>query len=83
VLRAPVASNAHMPARSNLTATRQALLLRRQQRQHPSELRPVIYLDWSGVSLGAESTPYVEKAVELQDSNMALYLIYAINCKSQ
>lgn len=29
VLRTPVASNAHMPARSNLTATRQTLLLQR------------------------------------------------------
>jgi hypothetical protein len=34
------------------------------------------------VDLGAKSTPYAEKAVELQDSNMALDQIYTINSKS-
>jgi hypothetical protein len=31
----------------------------------------VILLDRSGVDLAPKSTPYAEKAVELQDSNMA------------
>ena len=32
----------------------------------------VILLDWSGVDLTPKSTPYAEKAVELQGSNMGL-----------
>ena len=42
----------------------------------------MILLDWSGVDLTPKSTPYAEKAVELQDSNMAPDKIYAINSKS-
>ena len=42
----------------------------------------VILLDWSGVDLTPKPTPYAEKAVELQDSNMAPDQIYIINSKS-
>ena len=47
-----------------------------------SLLASVILLDWSGVDLTPKSAPYVEKAVELQDSNMAPDQIYTINSKS-
>ena len=43
--------------------------------QGPTRIRyayTVILLDWSGVDLTPQSTPYAEEAVELQDSNMAL-----------
>ena len=42
----------------------------------------VILLDWSGVDLTPQSTPYAEEAVELQDSNMTPDQIYTINSKS-
>jgi hypothetical protein len=47
-----------------------------------SLLVSVILLDWGGVDLTPKSTPYAEKAVELQDSNMAPDQIYTINSKS-
>ena len=37
----------------------------------PRNLSPVILLDWSGVNVIPKSTLYAEKAVELQDSNIA------------
>jgi hypothetical protein len=42
----------------------------------------VILLDWTGVDLTPQSTPYAEEAVELQDSNMTPDQIYTINSKS-
>ena len=42
----------------------------------------MILLDWSGVDLTPQSTPYAKEAVEPQDSNMALDQIYIINSNS-